>query len=64
MVLREEQNKTVLFKAGHKTNHIHYKFLYHHKDDSQIRRTTNKLKPQSISIIIEKNKITHAKRYR
>ena len=64
MVLREERDKTVLFKVGHRTNHIQYKFLYYNKKYFQIRRTTNKLKLKTINIIINNNKIIYAKRYK
>lgn len=64
MVIREEQDKKVLFKAGHRTNHIQYKFYYYNKEDSQIRRTTNKLKLETIKILIDNNQIIYAKRYK
>lgn len=62
MVLRKGQNKKTLFRREYRTLNIKYKFYYYNKEDSQIRKMTNKQKLETIIILIDNNKITYAKR--
>ena len=63
MVLRKGQDNKILFRQEYRTNDIKYKFCYYNKEDSQIRKMTNKQKLKTIKILIDNNKIIYAKRY-